>query len=112
MALSYKAKQKLRRKQDRDTQKIVHEAAQLAVDSTYFLAIYAAKQVFKERASNPKLEAMILEMRRIWKSICEGKVSEQMVCDSIEVETGIRVDLKTHEMLNMRRKKYGFRQKV
>ena len=105
MALSYKAKQKLRRKQDRDTQKIVHEAAQLAVDSTYFLARYAAKQVFKERASNPKLEAMILEMRRIWKAICEGKVSEQMVCDSIEVETGIRVDLKTHEMLNMRRKK-------
>lgn len=103
MPLSYKAKQKLRRKQDRDTQKIMHEAAQLAVDSTYFLAVYAAKQVFKERASNPKLEAMIFEMRRVWKAICDGKVSEQTICDSIETETGIRIDLKTHEMFNMRR---------
>ena len=34
--LSYKAKQKLKRKNDRDTQKIMHEAAQLAVDSTHF----------------------------------------------------------------------------
>lgn len=36
--LSYKAKQKLKRKNDRDTQKIMHEAAQLAVDSTYFFS--------------------------------------------------------------------------
>ena len=101
--LSYKAKQKLKRKHDRDVQKIMHEAAQLAVDSTYFLSVYAAKKVFKERASNPKLEQMILEMQKIWQAICDGKVSEKTICDSIETETGIRIDLKTHEFFNMRK---------
>ena len=101
--LSYRAKQKLKRKNDRDTQKIMHEAAQLAVDSTYFLAVYAAKKVFKERASNPKLEQMMLEMQRTWQAICDKKVSEQTLCDSIETETGIRIDLKTHEFFNMRK---------
>ena len=101
--LSYKAKQKLKRKNDRDTQKVMHEAAQLAVDSTYFLAIYAAKKVFKERASNPKLEQMICEMQRTWQAICNGKVSKETLCSSIETETGIRIDLKTHEVFNLRK---------
>ncbi len=101
--LSYKAKQKLKRKHDRDVQKIMHEAAQLAVESTYFLSVYAVKKVFKERASNPKLEQMILEMQKIWQAICDGKVSEKTICDSIETETGIRIDLKTHEFFNMRK---------
>lgn len=106
MALSWSAKQKLLRKEKREREKLLNEAATLSVDANYFLALYAAKRVFGDRATNKKLHEFCQEMMATWDKIVTKKVTPQMICDSIEAETGIKVDPETHTMWNTKRKEF------
>jgi hypothetical protein len=104
--MSTKREQMLKRQRraERLNDKQLHDAATIAVQHGFALALYSAKDVFKERASNPKLEAMIVKMMELWDKIGDKKVSIQTIVDSIETETGIQYDLKAGEIRNLRRK--------
>ena len=66
--------------------------------------MYSVKDVFKERASNPKVEAFIVKMMSIWEKIGEGKVNINTIVESLEMETGIQYDLKSGVIRNLKRK--------
>lgn len=104
--MSTKREQMLKRQRraERLNDKQLHDAATIAVQHGFALAAYAVKDVFKERASNPKVEAVLVKMMELWDKIGEKKVSIQTIVDSIETETGIQYDLKAGEIRNLRRK--------
>lgn len=109
--LSYNAKRKLQRKEAREREKLLNEAATLSVDANYFIALYAVKRVFGDRATNKKCEQLCREMMATWDKIVERKVTPALVCESIEAETGIRIDPKTHTMWNTKKKAFIKRKK-
>ena len=104
MATKRDMKLKKQRRFERLEEKQIHKAAKVAAQHGFAIAMYAAKDVFKERASNPKMEAFIEKMISIWDKIGEKKVSIETIVASIEVETGIRYDLDTGDIYNLRRK--------
>ena len=95
---------KRQRRAGRLNEKQLHEAATIAVQHGFAIAMYAVKDVFKERASNPKIEAFLVKMMDIWDKIGDGEVRIQTIVDSLEMETGIQYDLKNGEIRNLRRK--------
>lgn len=98
-----KAKQ-LRHK-ERLTEKQIHEAAEVALKHSIVLSLQALKDVFGDRASNPKCEQFVLRILKLWEQIGGKEVTVQTISDSVEVETGIRYDLETGNMYNMKAKK-------
>lgn len=104
MANKRDKKLKQQRYSERLEEKQLHKAATIAVQHSFAIAMYAVKDVFKERASNPKMEAFIVKMMGIWEKIGDGKVNINTIVESIEMETGIRYDIKNGEIRNMRGK--------
>lgn len=96
-------KRKKQRYAERMNKKQLHEAASLAVFHSFAVSMYAAKTVFKDRASNPKMEQFITKMLKVWEDLGDGSVSIKTIIDSIETESGIRYDINTGEMWNLRR---------
>lgn len=96
-------KRKKQRHTERMDKKQLHKAASLAVFHSFAIAMYAAKTVFKERASNPKMENFVKEMLKIWENVGDGKVSIQTIINSIETESGIRYDIESGNIFNLRR---------
>ena len=97
-------KLKQQRRAERLDKKQVHKAATVAVQHSFAIAMYAVKTVFKERASNPKMEEFITKMLSIWDKIGDGTVSIETIVASVEAETGIRYDLANGEIRNMKGK--------
>jgi hypothetical protein len=64
----------------------------------------SVKAVFKERASNPKMEEFIVKMLSTWDKIGEGKVSINTIVASVEAESGILYDLENGEIRNLKGK--------
>lgn len=104
MANKRDIKLKKQRRAERLEGKQLHKAATIAVQHSFAIAMYAVKDVFKERASNPKVEAFIIKMMSIWEKIGDGKVSIDTIVASLEMETGIQYDLQNGEIRNLRRK--------
>lgn len=102
MATKRDKKLKQQRRAERLDKKQVHKAATVAVQHSFAIAMYSAKAVFKDRASNPKMEEFITKMLSIWDKIGDGKVSIDTIVASVEAETGIRYDLENGEIRNMK----------
>lgn len=98
---------KQQRYAERLDEKQIHKAATVAAQHSFAIAMYSVKAVFKERASNPKMEEFITKMLSIWDKIGDGKVSIDTIVESIEMETGIRYDLENGEIRNMKGKIKG-----
>ena len=100
-------KRDIRLKQQRHAERLdkkqIHKAATVAVQHSFAIAMYAAKTVFKERASNPKMEQFIIEMLSVWDKVGEGKVSIQTIANSVEAEAGIKYDIESGDIVNLRR---------
>lgn len=97
-----------KRKQQRYAQRLeekqIHKAATKAVHHSFVIAMYAVKEVFKDRASNPKMEDFILKMFKIWDKIGDGEVSIQTIADCVEMETGIKYDVVSGDIINLKGK--------
>ena len=104
MASKRDIKLKQQRRAERLEGKQLHKAASIAVQHSFAIAMYSVKDVFKERASNPKVEQFIVKMMSIWEKIGEGKVRIETIVESLEMETGIQYDLKNGEIRNLKRK--------
>lgn len=96
------SKLKEARRKERLTNKQMHEAATIAINSCFAISMYAAKTVFKDRASNPKMEAFLIEMLKTWEAIGRRDISIQTLAESVETECGIRYDLDTGNFENLR----------
>lgn len=105
MANKRDKKLKQQRRANRLEEKQIHKAAKVAAQHSFTIAMYAVKDVFKERASNPKMEAFIVKMLELWDKVGDGKVRIETLAASIEAEIGIRYDLKTGEIRNMKGKR-------
>lgn len=79
-----------------------HKAATVAVQHSFAIAMYAAKTVFKERASNPKMEEFIVKMLTIWEKIGKGEVDIHTIVASIEAESSILYDIESGEIRNLK----------
>lgn len=101
-----KRQQKLKeaRRQGRLTDKMIHDAASIAVRHSFLIAAEAAINVFGDRASNPKMEKFFKELLYIWDCIGKGDVKINTIRDSVESSVGIRFDFDTGELYNMRKK--------
>ncbi|MBO5060252.1 MAG: hypothetical protein J6C82_04995 [Clostridia bacterium] len=101
-------KSNIKRKQQRHAQRLedkqIHKAATIAVQHSFAIAMYAAKTVFKDRASNPKMEELIIKMLSIWDKVGDGEVSVETIAASVEAETGIKYNIASGEIVNLRRK--------
>ena len=75
MASKRDIKLKQQRRAERLEEKQLHKAAKIAAQHSFAIAMYSVKAVFKERASNPKMEEFIEKMLSIWEKIGEGKVN-------------------------------------
>jgi hypothetical protein len=102
MANKRNERMKKQRYAERLEEKQIHKAAKVAAQHSFTIAMYAVKDVFKERASNPKMEAFIVRMFELWDKVADGDVRIETLASSIEAETGIRYDLKTGEIRNMK----------
>lgn len=104
MANKRDKKLKQQRRAERLDKKQIHKAATVAAQHSFAIAMYSVKAVFKDRASNPKMEEFISKMLTIWDKIGEGKVSINTIVASIEAESGILYDLESGEIRNLKRK--------
>ena len=102
--MKYQQKLKQQRRANRLEEKQIHKAAKVAAQHSFTIAMYAVKDIFKDRASNPKMEAFIVRMFELWDKVGDREVRIETLAASIEAETGIRYDLKTGEIRNMRGK--------
>lgn len=102
MANKRDKKLKQQRRNERLDKKQIHKAATVAVQHSFAIAMYAVKAVFKERASNPKMEEFITKMLSVWDKIGDGEVSIDTIVASVETETGIYYDIATGKILNMK----------
>ncbi len=96
-------KQKQQRRANRLEEKQIYKAAKVAAQHSFTIAMYAVMDVFGERASNPKMEAFIVRMFELWDKVAAGEVRIETLAECIEMLKGIRYDLKTGEIRNMRR---------
>ena len=104
MAKKNNIKRKQQRYAERLEEKQIHKAATKAVQHSFAIAMYAAKDVFKDRATNPKMEAFVVKMFDIWNKIGDGEVNISTIAGSVEVETGIRYDVRSGDIINLKRK--------
>ena len=104
MANKRDKKLKQQRRAERLDEKQIHKAATVAAQHGFAIAMYSVKAVFKERASNPKMEEFIEKMLSIWEKIGEGKVNIHTLVASIEAESGILYDIESGEIRNLKRK--------
>lgn len=103
--MTYQQKLKQQRRADRLEENQIHKAAKVAAQHSFTIAMYAVKDIFKDRASNPKMEAFIVKMMSLWDKVGDREVRIETLAASIEAETGIRYDLKTGEIRNMKGKR-------
>ena len=89
MANKRDKKLKQQRHSERLDKKQIHKAATVAAQHSFAIAMYAVKTVFKERASNPKMEEFIVKMLTIWEKI--GKGEDGIVYDCLKNLTGYPV---------------------
>ena len=104
MASKREKKLKQQRRAERLDEKQIHKAATIAAQHSFAIAMYSVKTVFKERATNPKMEEFIEKMLSIWEKIGEGKVNIHTLVASIETESGILYDIESGEIRNLKRK--------
>jgi hypothetical protein len=97
-------KLKQQRRAERLDEKQIHKAATVAAQHSFAIAMYCVKAVFKERASNPKMEEFIVKMLSTWEKIGDGKVSINTIVASVEAESGILYDLENGEIRNLKGK--------
>ena len=98
------AKAKQLRHKERLTEKQIHEAAEVALKHGMVLSLQAIKDIFGDRASNPKCEEFVIRVLKLWEAVGEKKVSIRTIADSVETETGIKYDLETGNIFNTRAK--------
>lgn len=100
------SKYQLRQKQARRAQRMEHkekiDSASFAFTTCTIIAMDAAKQVWKENASNPKMEQFLETILRTWTAIADNKVSIDTIMASMEATTKISFDPKTGTFTNLK----------
>ena len=97
-------KQKKQRHLERLTEKQINQAATIAIRHGTVISLQAIKDVFGDRASNPKCEQFVCRLMKLWEDLGNKKVSVKTIAESVEMETGIRYDLDTGNIFNTKAK--------
>lgn len=77
-------------------------SSEFIVKQCIAIAVYAARVIWKSDATNPKLEAFICEMLKVWELLGNNEVSLSTILDSIEMESKIRFDLHNDTITNLK----------
>ena len=83
-------KAKKQRRDKRIKQKDMNIAATFAVNALMVIPAYVLRTKFK--FGNERTERFMTEFVRIWEAVCKGEVKIETLAESLEAETGIRVD--------------------
>ena len=97
-------KQKKQRHLERLSQKQINQAAEIAIRHGIIISLQSIKDVFGDRASNSKCEQFVCRLLKLWEDLGDKKVSIRTIADSVEMETGIKYDLETGNIYNMKGK--------
>lgn len=83
-------KAKKQRHSERLNAKAMNSAATLAVNALMVIPAYVLRTKFK--FGNERAERFMTEFVRLWEAVCKGEVKVETLAESLEAETGIRVD--------------------
>ena len=83
-------KAKKQRRDKRIKEKDMNIAAKLAVNALMVIPAYVLRTKFK--FGNERTERFMTEFVRIWEAVCKGEVKVETLAESLEAETGIRID--------------------
>lgn len=97
-------KRKKQRHLERLSQKQIHQAADVAIRHGIVITLQAVKNIFGDRATNPKCEELVCRILKLWEDLGQRKVNIQTIVDSVEVETGIKYDLESGNIYNTKAK--------
>lgn len=100
----YYASEKLASLSENQVHHLEAEAAQMAAERVVVVSAWVAKKIFKDNASNPKMEEYLLLLLRTLTRITDGEVSINALAGDIEAMCKIKYNQKTGEWLNLRRK--------
>lgn len=100
----YYASEKLASLSENQVHHLEAVAAQMAAERVVVVSAWAAKKVFKENASNPKIEEYLLLLLKTLTRITDGEISVNALAGDIEAMCRIKYNQKTGEWINLRRK--------
>ncbi len=95
-------RQKRQRFQERQERKLAEESIEEALITCLLISLDSAKQVWKQDATNPKLEKFLEKSLRTWQRIANNEITLQTVANSVETESKIRYDIETHTFTNLK----------
>lgn len=83
-------KAKQQRLEKRLKQRDTNSAAKLAVNALMVIPAYVLRTTYG--FGNERTERFMAEFVRIWEAICKDEVKIETLAESLEAETGIRID--------------------
>ena len=101
--LGYYAGEKLSTLTENQVEFLKNQACLDAADLLMVVSVAAVKRVFKNTASNPKLEQYIIELASLLEDVGDDKVSLDVLVADLEAMSSIRYDFKNREWTNMKR---------
>ena len=100
----YNASQKLKSLTDTQLQNLQEQSVRIATDRLIVVAAWVAKKVFKDNASNPKMEEFLLEFLSTLEKVGDEKVSLNALSADVEAMCKIKWDENTGDWINLKRK--------
>ena len=94
-------KRKKNRRREKLEKKQVMDGAEIAVDVLQVIPVYVLMNLFG--FGNVRLERFLMEFFRIYQKVMTGKVSCNTLASEIEMKSGIRFDLATGDVFNIRK---------
>ena len=105
MSLSkHQLKLKQQRRAERQDRKERMDSAAFALHTCAVIAVNSAKRVWKQDATNPKLEQLLVDMFETWEAIADGNTSFEEICQHIEQECKLKYDAKEGSFVNLKAK--------
>lgn len=101
---SYNASQKLKTLTDTQLQNLQEQSVRIATDRLIVVAAWTAKKIFKDNASNPKMEEFLLEFLSTLEKVGDGTVSLNALSADIEAMCKIKWDENTGDWINLKGK--------
>lgn len=100
--LGYYAGEKLSTLTENQVEFLKSQACLDAADLLMVVSVSAAKRIFKDNASNPKLQQYIIELAKLLEDVGDGKISLDMLVADLEALSSIKYDFENREWTNVK----------
>ena len=95
------AKRKKKRRDIRLQKQQIMDGAEIAVDVLQVIPVYVRMNMFG--FGNKRMERFMINFFNLYNKVMSGKVSCITLAREIEMRTGIRIDLATGDVFNLRK---------